>query len=57
MTHFRYPLDFIGNKVSRFVYPQITPIFADFLLEILQSVQSPDTVRQGMCAKSVDYFR
>jgi hypothetical protein len=38
-------IDFIGNKVCRFVYPQITPIFADFLLKIFQS------------AKSVDYFR
>ena len=45
----------IGNKVCRFVYPQIKLIFADFSLKIFQSVQSPDTVRQGMCAKSVDY--
>jgi len=53
----QFKIDFIGNKVCRFVYPQITLIFADFILKIFRSVQAPDTVRQGMCARSVDYFR
>jgi len=26
-------IDFISNKIWRFVYPQITQIFADFSLE------------------------
>jgi len=29
----RYVIDFIGNKISKFSYPQITWIFADVFLE------------------------